>query len=158
MKLIIAMCALALLVSAQGFAQGGGKTTLKGYVVDQMCAKGMEKKGNFAEKAPAHTKECALEDACAASGYGIYSDGTWYTFDEKGSTLAKAAIEKSKRETGLWFSATGTLTGTQFAVASLKEGTPGVSQKSVKKQEAKDEAGSADDEAPERNPQEQTEY
>jgi hypothetical protein len=158
MKFISAMCALALLVSAQGFAQGGGTTTLKGYVVDQMCGKGMEKKANFAEKAPTHTKDCALDEACAASGFGIYSDGKWYTFDEKGSAMAKAAIEKSKRETGLWFSATGKLTGTEFAVASLKEGTPGGGAKTMKKQETKDEAGSADDEAPERSPQEQTEY
>ena len=131
---------------------------MKGYVVDQMCAKGMAKKDNFSEKAPAHTKDCAMEDACAASGYGIYSDGKWYTFDEKGSALAKAAIEKSPRESGLWFTATGTLKGTELAVASLKEGTPGGGTKSMKKQETKDEAESTGDQSPERNPQEATEY
>jgi hypothetical protein len=156
MKFIVAMCAVALLVSVQGFAQEG-KTTLKGYVVDQMCAKGMAKKANFGEKAPAHTKECALEDACAASGYGIYSEGKWYSFDEKGSALAKAAIENSSRESELFFIATGTVKGTEFAVASLKEAAPGKAKgmKEMKKEESKE---SKDDDTPERHPEEQTEY
>lgn len=139
MKIIAAVCAVALLACMPGFAQDGGTTTLKGYVVDQMCAKGMVKKENFTQKSPGHTKECALEDACAASGYGIFSEGKWYTFDEKGSGLAKSAIEKSSREKALYFEATGTLKGNMLAVASLKEAAPGKETKGAKKPEMKEE-------------------
>ena len=95
--------------------------TLKGYVVDQMCAKGMAKKGNPMMKAMGHTKECALEDACAASGFGIFSDGKWVKFDADGDKLAKASIEKSKREKGLYFEVSGKMDGEKLAVSSLKE-------------------------------------
>jgi hypothetical protein len=102
-----------------------GKTvTLKGYIVDAMCAKGMVKKGDPMQKAAGHTRECALEDACAAAGYGIFSDGKWVKFDGAGDRQAKAAIEKTKREKGLMFEVRGTMEGDKLAVASIKEPAP----------------------------------
>ena len=98
--------------------------TMKGYVVDQMCAKGFLKKDNFMQKAAAHSQDCALEDDCAATGYGMFSDGKWYSFDEGGSKQAKALIEKSKRSKGLYFEVSGKLDGQTVTVASLKEATP----------------------------------
>jgi len=95
--------------------------TLKGYVVDQMCARGMLKKTNFMEKAAAHTQDCALEDHCAETGYGLFSDGKWYKFDEKGSKQAGELIQKSKREKGLYFEVSGKLAGDTFMVSSMKE-------------------------------------
>jgi hypothetical protein len=99
-----------------------GKTvTMKGYVVDAMCAKGIAKKENKMEKAAAHTKECALEESCSATGYGLFSEGKWFKFDDAGDTKAKEMIEKSKVEKGLAFEVTGKMEGDKFAVASMKE-------------------------------------
>ena len=92
-----------------------------GYVVDAMCAKSMLKKGNAMEKAAKHTKECALEEACAASGFGLFYDGKYYKFDESGDKMAKAAIEKSALEKGLMYDVTGTMEGDKIMVASLSE-------------------------------------
>lgn len=155
MKVFVAVCLVVVLACLPAFAQEGAKTTLKGYVVDQMCGKGMVKKENISQKAPGHTKECALEDACAASGYGIYSDGKYYTFDEKGNGLAKTAIEKSSREKGLFFEATGVVKGDMLAVASLKEATPGKDAKGMKKEMKKE---MKDEEKSEEQPAEETEY
>jgi len=113
-----------ILVASLAPAQDVKSVTLTGYVVDQMCAKGIAKKENVMEKAGGHTKSCALEDGCAESGYGIFSEGKWYVFDEAGSSTAKGLIESSKREKGLFFEATGTLDGKTLTLASLKESSP----------------------------------
>jgi hypothetical protein len=76
------------------------------------------------EKAEGHSKDCALDDHCAASGYGIFSGGKYYKFDEKGSATAKDLIEKSKREKRLYFEAKGTLDEGTMTLTSLKEATP----------------------------------
>jgi hypothetical protein len=86
-----------------------------------MCAKSIAKKENIMEKAGGHTKQCALEETCAESGFGIFSEGKYYKFDEKGSAQAKELIENSKREKELAFEASGTLSGDTFTVKSLKE-------------------------------------
>ena len=123
---VLVLCATAL-----GFAQEkktvGKKseakaTSLHGYVVDHMCAKGMVKKGNPMERAAKHTKECALEEACAASGYGLlYGDGKWIKFDEAGDKLAMAMFEKSKKDKDFMADVTGEMKGDTFIVASLTE-------------------------------------
>ena len=97
-------------------------TTLHGYVVDQMCAKGMAKKGNPMERAAKHNKECALEEACAASGYGLfYDNGKWIKFDENGDKLAKSMFEKSKKDKDFMADVSGEMKGDRFVVASLTE-------------------------------------
>lgn len=114
-------------------------TSLHGYVVDQMCAKGMMKKDNPAEKAAKHTKECALEEACAASGYGLIYDNTkWVKFDENGDKLAKAMFEKSKKDKDFMADVTGEMKGDKFVVASLMESKMPSDEmkKPVKKEEA----------------------
>ena len=122
MKNLILFCSLAVF-AATTFAQEAKPVVLKGYVVDQMCAARMATKANVMEKASSHTKECALEDDCAGSGYGIFSEGKYYKFDEKGSAQAKALIEKSKRAKQLYFEVTGRPADGTFQVVSLKEAT-----------------------------------
>ena len=128
MRNVIALVTLALFVATVGFAQEAKTVTLKGYVVDQMCAKNIAKKENMMEKAAGHSKQCTLEDACAASGFGIFSEGKYYKFDEKGSAKAQSMIENSKREKELSFEATGKITGETFVVATLKEASAGKSE------------------------------
>jgi hypothetical protein len=124
MKYLIALCTVVLFFTLTAGAQDVKPTTLKGYVVDQMCAGKMAMKENAMEKAEGHSKDCALDDHCAGSGYGIFSDGKYYKFDEKGSATAKGLIEKSKREKGLYFVAKGTVGDSTMTLTSLKEATP----------------------------------
>jgi hypothetical protein len=124
MKYLIALCTIVLCFALTAGAQDAKPTTLKGYVVDQMCAGKMATKENAMEKAEGHSKDCALDDHCAASGYGIFSGGKYYKFDEKGSATAKDLIEKSKREKRLYFEAKGTLDEGTMTLTSLKETTP----------------------------------
>jgi hypothetical protein len=123
-RLVFGLITLLATVSLATFAQESKSVTVKGYVVDKMCATGMAKKSDPMERAAKHTKDCALEDHCAASGYGIFSEGKWHAFDAKGNEKAKAALEASKREKGLYFAATGSFDGELFTLASLKEATP----------------------------------
>jgi len=106
--------------STQGKAGAPAAVTLKGFIVDQSCGKGMSKKDNPMQRAASHSRDCALEDACSGSGYGIFSDGKWYTFDKNGSKMVKESVEKDKRERALAYEVTGTLDGTSLTLASLK--------------------------------------
>jgi len=58
-----------------------------GYLVDHNCGKRMVmndvKKSDV--KAARHTKDCALEETCKASGYGIVTGGKFYEFDDAGT-------------------------------------------------------------------------
>jgi hypothetical protein len=112
---------LLMCAAVMAFARGSDHVTLNGYVVDQHCAKGMAAKTTAMEKAASHTRDCLLMEACSASGYGIFSGGKYYPFDEKGSTTAKALIEKSKLAKAMHFEATGTLNEGTLTLASLKE-------------------------------------
>lgn len=127
MNKIVGLFVLASFVALPALAQEkkaeGKSVTLHGYVVDVMCSKKMSKSGTAMEKAANHTKDCALSDGCAASGYGIFSDGKYYKFDAAGSKEAKAMLEKSTKEKGMLFDVTGKMKGGTVAVASMKEST-----------------------------------
>ena len=124
MKYLTAICTIVLSFALTVSAQDTKPTTLKGYVVDQMCAGKMAMKEDAMNKAANHSKDCALDEHCAASGYGIFSGGKYYRFDEKGSATAKNLIEKSKREKGMYFEAKGTVGDGTMMLTSLKEATP----------------------------------
>lgn len=113
-----------LILAVPGFAQEGkmqAKGTMHGYVVDAMCAKGMAKKDNPMDAAAKHTKACALEEGCAASGYGVFSEGKWYKFDAAGDKMAKELIEKTKTEKGIMVEVKGEMKGETLAVSSIIE-------------------------------------
>jgi hypothetical protein len=93
------------------------KVTLTGHLVDQMCGIGMKDEA----KAAGHTKECALMDSCASSGYGVFADGKYLKFDAEGSKKAKALVEASTKEEGITVVVEGTQDGDTLTVSSLKE-------------------------------------
>jgi hypothetical protein len=114
--------------SPEGTSTGKAET-LTGYVVDAMCAKGIVKKGGkVMERAAAHTKECALEKDCAASGYGVFSDGKYIKFDKHGDEMAQNLVQKTDKEKAIAVEVTGKMEGNRFAVASMKETTLGKTQ------------------------------
>jgi len=125
---------LAIAVAQESGSTAGTKAepkqeTLHGYVVDAMCAGGFMKKPDMMEKAAGHTKSCALEESCAASGYGVFSNSKYYKFDANGDKLAKALLEKTKKEKGILVDVTGKQDGDHFAVASIKESMGGPKMK-----------------------------
>jgi hypothetical protein len=109
--LLTAVCTLSI-----GISQGK-KATLTGHLVDQMC--GGEVKD--AAKAADHSKECALMDHCASSGFGIFANGKYVKFDAEGSKKAKGLVEKTKKEKDIVIVVEGTLDGDTLTVASLNE-------------------------------------
>jgi hypothetical protein len=88
------------LLFAFSLAYADQKVKLTGYVVDVKCAaehaKG--KPEDVMKFAAEHTRECALEEECVRSGYGIFADGQWLPFDAKGNELAKAMFEKTQKK------------------------------------------------------------
>ncbi len=124
--LTLAMFVGAAFASAQDTASqkgssAGESVTLRGYVVDAMCARGIAKKDKVMDRAAAHTRECALEDNCAASGYGVFSDGKYIKFDSHGDEMAQDLVQKSEKDKGLAVEVTGKMEGDRLAVASINE-------------------------------------
>src|SRR5215813_5265047 len=105
---LTAIMALSLVV----MAQGGKETTVTGSIVDQHCS--------GADMAT-HGKGCVLSKKCLDSGLGVFANGKFTKFDEKGAAQAKAALEKSKKDKGAKFKVTGTVAGDTMTVAKIEE-------------------------------------
>jgi hypothetical protein len=71
--------------------------------------------------AAGHTKECGLMEECIKSGYGIFSDGKWYPFDEKGNALAKSIFEKTAKKDHIKVTVEGMEHGGKILVQSITE-------------------------------------
>jgi hypothetical protein len=95
---VVSLVALFVL-AASVFVQAHEKVKLTGYAVDVMCATGHAKDQpeDAMKFAAEHSKECGLMEDCVKSGYGIFADGKWYPFDEKGNKLAKAIFDKTSK-------------------------------------------------------------
>jgi hypothetical protein len=111
-----AVMALSLVVMAYEDAE------LVGPIVDKACATGkVNKQPDLQTAAANETKACILMPSCVNSGLGVYSGGKYYEFDQNGNTLAKAALEKSKKDKGAKFKITGKVTGGKVAVTEIQE-------------------------------------
>ena len=97
--------------------------SLVGVIVDKNCATGkVAKQGGDLQTAAANeSKGCILMPSCLNSGLGVYAGGKYYQFDAKGNALAKAALEKSKKDKGANFKVTGKVTGDKISVDSIEE-------------------------------------
>jgi hypothetical protein len=96
-------------------------TEWNGYLADVMCSKRLTKDE---KKAAKHTVGCALEEACAESGYGLIHEGAYHKFDDKGDRMAKEWLEKlqaeGKQKDNLMIAVSGKMEGDKLMVASLK--------------------------------------
>jgi len=113
-----------------------GSHNMTGYMLDKACGTKMAKldETKAMDKAKGHTKDCALNDACKSSGYGLMMKGKFVTFDEKGNKLASEYFDKTKKEKGFWVDVKGTMDGDVIKVESIKD-----VQMKVKKMEPKKE-------------------
>lgn len=66
---------------------------LKGDIICNNCAN--LNKDTVAEFVKTHTKECALKEECAASGYSILADGKLYAFDKDSNANVTEFIQKA---------------------------------------------------------------
>lgn len=71
----------------------GEAVTLKGTIIDNMCADGS--KENLAEFVKTHTKQCALMEHCVASGFSIYADGELHKFDAASNKKIAEFLKKT---------------------------------------------------------------
>src|SRR6266508_7031950 len=119
---LTAIMALSLVVIAQDAkgakdakdAKDAQPTTQTGFIVDKHCSA-----GDVAN----HGKGCALSADCVKSGLGFYADGKFTPFDTKSATLAKAALEKSKKDKGAKFKVTGHVAEGHFVASKIEEET-----------------------------------
>ncbi len=97
--------------------------TIKGYLMDGMCATMAVSKGPeiAMAKAAKHSKSCALEDDCVASGYGVMSDGKFIKFDKNGDKKALTFVKKTDKQNHIMIEVTGTKEKDNFKVSSIKE-------------------------------------
>lgn len=129
MTRILSILAVVLMATSFAFAQNGKmegmkhgtakmeKMTYSGYLMDKMCAEAH--KDDMGEMAKTHTTECALK--CKASGFGMVSDGKWYSFDTKGQSKAAAILKKTKTDKGVMVEVVGTANSDTITVSSIKE-------------------------------------
>jgi hypothetical protein len=96
-------------------------TVVRGYLVDAMCARGIMKKGTVDERAEYHTRECCLMEACAASGFGVISNGAWIPFDVKGNIKAKLLVDASRKADHVAIEVRGVLRNGKLDVVNLIE-------------------------------------
>ncbi|MFA6540109.1 MAG: hypothetical protein WCT99_00760 [Bacteroidota bacterium] len=127
MKVVsFSLIALLFIVSMSSEAQPKKKQSpevMKGYLVDKMCGSMMAKKSSEKAMAAAakHTRVCATEEGCAASGYGIMMNGKWTAFDDAGNKKAAEYLKHLKAADHIYIGVTGKVAGGKLAVTSLQE-------------------------------------
>lgn len=110
--------ALALAALIQPVFTQAKPVTIKGHLVDVMCASHHAEEG--AAYGAKHDKKCLLMDECVKSGYSVLqADQTVVKLDQKGNDLALALIKKTDRENNWNVTVTGTLSNGTIAVSSL---------------------------------------
>lgn len=115
-----------------------GTHTMTGYLIDKMCGVKMAKLDaeKAEQKGMKHSKDCALEDACKESGFGILSQGKFTKFDENGDKMAADYLNNSKKEKEFLVDVRGSMDGDLMKVESIKD-VKGKVKKTEKKEEAK---------------------
>jgi hypothetical protein len=116
-KIILFALLIVCSYSAFGKTKDPAGKSYKGYLMDKMCAK--RRVGDM-EKMKAHTKTCLVEDACAASGYGVIVGKKFIPFDAKGNELAAAYIKSSPKDNDFQIEATGSMKKNKLAVTAIK--------------------------------------
>ena len=118
---LVSVLAVLLSFAAMSVARHTDDVTLTGNIVDKSCATGRMKKEEPQGAIDTHTKKCTLMENCLKSGLGVYADGKYVEFDEKGNGLAKAALEGSAKDNGAKFKVMGKMMDGKLAVASIVE-------------------------------------
>jgi hypothetical protein len=117
-----------LVMAGLVLAQGQKSVKITGYLLDNACGGGgKETDEQKAERAKGHETSCALMPNCAKSGFGVYSDGKYYKFDDAGNKSAKGLLEDTQTKKGVKVEVEGTLDGSTIKVTKLTEVTEAAS-------------------------------
>ena len=133
---LISIFSLATIVAQENMNEKETKShSMIGYLVDKMCGERMVmddvKKSDA--KAARHTKECALEEACSAEGYGLVTNGTFYKFDDSGDVKAKEFLKATEKENNIKVEVVGIMNDEKLVVESIKDFKPAPKKHGKKK-------------------------
>ncbi len=147
--LLLGLAFCSLLLVAQEKMQKQEKKEVKetkaaapswtGYLVDKMCGARYVKgdAASAAEKGMKHSKACALDEDCAASGFGIIMDGKYVKFDEAGDKMAADYLNKSDKKSNFLVEVSGSKDGDMLKVKSLADAKVEMKKEEPKKEESK---------------------
>ena len=90
---------------------------ITGFVVDVMCAKGLDVKDRE------HSVSCSLMPKCSESGFAVVAKDNLYKLDENGNKLALGILKETKTKKGLAVSVVGTLKEGVLNVDTMTEVT-----------------------------------
>ncbi len=107
---------LAMTLQLDAFSSEEGVVTLRGDIIDNMCANAS--KDNLAEFVKTHTKECALMTHCVASGFSIYADGKLHKFDVESNKKIEEFLNKSASK--LQVVITAKKSGDEYSLVSIE--------------------------------------
>ncbi|MEK6651209.1 MAG: hypothetical protein AABY75_09540 [Bacteroidota bacterium] len=103
----------------------------EGYLADKMCgSKWTGEKGE--QRAIKHTKACALEEGCRASGYGLVTGGKYVKFTDDSEAKDADYLEKTTQESNIYVKVTGALEGDKIVVASIEKAEKAAGKSSTK--------------------------
>jgi ABC-type branched-subunit amino acid transport system substrate-binding protein len=124
--ILITLFSIAFIVAQEKMKTKEKQTkshSIVGYVVDKMCGEKMVmadvKKSDA--KAARHTKDCALDEACSAEGYGLVTGGKFYKFDASGDIKGKEYLNATKKENNIKVEVIGTMNDEKLAVESIND-------------------------------------
>jgi esterase/lipase len=113
----------AAILAVAGLAVGGAvqaqqAQTLKGHLVDVMCATKHATEADYIAK---HDKKCLLMEGCVKSGYSLVTtDGKVLKLDAKGSQQALDLIKRTERTSNWTVAVNGTVSRDTITVASIQ--------------------------------------
>ena len=118
MLAFVAGTALVVVGLAVGGAAQAQAQTMKGHLVDVMCATKHATEADYIAK---HDKKCLLMEGCVKSGYTLVTaEGKVLKLDTKGTQLALDLIKKTERESNWTVAVNGNVSGDTIAVTSIQ--------------------------------------
>lgn len=122
-KISLVVFGIVLALSAFGQTKKADESkVIVGFAQDVSCAKGNLTDGEKGmTKASKHSKNCALEESCAASGFGVWSDNKFYKLDENGNKLMLTLYNETDTKKGMKVSVKGVVKDGVILVTELKE-------------------------------------
>ncbi len=94
-KVLLMMVGVSMLTVALVFAHGKD-VTLKGTLIDNMCAG--KHKDDIAAEIKTHPKTCLLKESCAKTGYSLYSDGKIYHIAKQSQSKVQDFLKEAKND------------------------------------------------------------
>ena len=116
---------LMLIMAAFAVAYDGPKTvTIKGHLIDNMCAGEPGEDKDYEDEAKGHTLSCALMSHCHKSGFAVAEGRNLYKLDAAGNKLADRVLKTTKAaksQKGLLVEVEGTVEGTTLKATKITE-------------------------------------